>query len=87
MLNKNRSVRRKAIASIFTAVNLTLISGGLVSCAGEEEKPPVQTQQQQNSQYNNQNNEKPVNSDKDDDKDEDKKDDDDKDDDKDDEKN
>ena len=76
MLNKNRSLRRKAIAGIFTAVNLALISGGLVSCGQDEPKPQTETQQQnqQNTQYNNQTNQQPVrsNNDQKDEKDDDK---------------
>lgn len=72
MLKQNGNMRIKIFRSIFAAVNLALISGGLVSCAAEvpqrlapieEQKPVVEPNQQPNQ------------NDKDDDKDDGRKDD------------
>ncbi|MEH1925696.1 MAG: hypothetical protein V7L07_32175 [Nostoc sp.] len=46
MLKQNENMRIKIFRSIFAAVNLALISGGLVSCVVEVPQPPVPTEQQ-----------------------------------------
>ena len=57
MLKQTENVRIKIFRSIFAAVNLALISGGLVSCAVEvpqrlapieEQKPVLEPKQQPN---------------------------------------
>ncbi|PHM08900.1 hypothetical protein [Nostoc sp. 'Peltigera malacea cyanobiont' DB3992] len=69
MLKQTENVRIKIFRSIFAAVNLALISGGLVSCVVEAPQPPAPTEQQKPVLQPNQN-------DKDDDhKDDDRKDD------------
>jgi hypothetical protein len=73
MSKQNGNVKIKIFRSIFAAVNLALISGGLVSCAVEAPQPPAATEQQkpvlQPTQQPNQNDKD------DDDKDGDRKDD------------
>ena len=46
MLEQNGKMRIKIFRSIFAAVNLALISGGLVSCAVEVPQPLAPTEQQ-----------------------------------------
>ncbi|WP_375473572.1 hypothetical protein [uncultured Nostoc sp.] len=46
MLKQTENVRIKIFRSIFAAVNLGLISGGLVSCVVEAPQPPAPTEQQ-----------------------------------------
>ncbi|WP_334823332.1 hypothetical protein [Nostoc sp.] len=46
MLKQTENVRIKIFKSIFAAVNLALISGGLVSCVVEAPQPPAPTEQQ-----------------------------------------
>ncbi|MGV0102681.1 hypothetical protein [Nostoc sp. DSM 114167] len=46
MLKQTENVRIKIFRSIFAAVNLALISGGLVSCVVEVPQPPAPTEQQ-----------------------------------------
>jgi hypothetical protein len=46
MFKQNGNMRIKIFRSIFAAVNLALISGGLVSCAVETPKPSAPTEQQ-----------------------------------------
>ncbi|MHC5831306.1 MAG: hypothetical protein ACYT04_88915, partial [Nostoc sp.] len=57
MLKQNGNIRIKIFRSIFAAVNLAVISGGLVSCTGkvpqpvappEQQKPVLQPTQQPN---------------------------------------
>ncbi|MDM9581885.1 MULTISPECIES: hypothetical protein [unclassified Nostoc] len=67
MLKQTENVRIKIFRSIFAAVNLALISGGLVSCVIEAPQPPAPTEQQKPVVQPNQN-------DRDDDKDDDDKD-------------
>ncbi|AVH72976.1 hypothetical protein [Nostoc sp. 'Lobaria pulmonaria (5183) cyanobiont'] len=45
MLKQTENVRIKIFKSIFAAVNLALISGGLVSCVVEAPQPPAPTEQ------------------------------------------
>ncbi|MEH2228074.1 MAG: hypothetical protein V7K71_00285 [Nostoc sp.] len=69
MLKQTENVRIKIFRSIFAAVNLALISGGLVSCVVEAPQPLAPIEQQKPELQPNQNN-------KDDDhKDDDRKDD------------
>ncbi|MEH2366994.1 hypothetical protein [Nostoc sp.] len=69
MLKQTENVRIKIFRSIFAAVNLALISGGLVSCVVEAPQPLAPIEQQKPELQPNQN-------DKDDDhKDDDRKDD------------
>ncbi|WP_298911064.1 hypothetical protein [uncultured Nostoc sp.] len=60
-------MRIKIFRSIFAAVNLTLISGGLVSCVVEVPRPSAPTEQQksvlQPTQQPNQTNQKDKNDD------------------------
>ena len=76
MFKQNENMRIKIFRSIFAAVNLALISGGLVSCAVEAPRPSAPTEQQkpvlQPTQQPNQTNKKDKN---DDDKHRDRKDD------------
>ncbi|MEH2080106.1 MAG: hypothetical protein V7K89_08850 [Nostoc sp.] len=73
MLKQTENVRIKIFRSIFAAVNLTLISGGLVSCVVEAPQPPAPTEQEKPVVQPNQ---QPQQNDKDDnDKDGDRKDD------------
>lgn len=68
MLKQTENVRIKIFRSIFAAVNLALISGGLVSCVVEAPQPLAPIEQQKPELQPNQN-------DKDDDhKDDDRKD-------------
>ncbi|MEH2177896.1 hypothetical protein [Nostoc sp.] len=46
MLKQTENVRIKIFRSIFAAVNLALISGGLVSCVVEAPQPVTPTEQQ-----------------------------------------
>lgn len=46
MLKQNGNMRIKIFRSIFAAVNLALISGGLGSCVVEAPQPPAPTEQQ-----------------------------------------
>ncbi|WP_375494955.1 hypothetical protein [uncultured Nostoc sp.] len=46
MLKQNQNMRIKIFRSIFAAVNLALISGGLVSCVVEAPQPIAPTEQQ-----------------------------------------
>jgi len=46
MLKQNGNMRIKIFRSIFAAVNLALISGGLISCAVEVPQPLAPTEQQ-----------------------------------------
>ncbi|MEH2290501.1 hypothetical protein [Nostoc sp.] len=46
MLKQTENVRIKIFRSIFAAVNLALISGGLVSCVVEAPQPVAPTEQQ-----------------------------------------
>ncbi|MEH2167193.1 MAG: hypothetical protein V7K41_11060 [Nostoc sp.] len=46
MLKQTENVRIKIFKSIFAAVNLALISGGLVSCVVEAPQPPAPTEQE-----------------------------------------
>lgn len=46
MLKQNENMRIKIFRSIFAAVNLALISGGLASCVVEVPQPPAATDQQ-----------------------------------------
>lgn len=57
MSNQNRNIRIKIFRSIFAAVNLALISGGLVSCAVEVPQPLAPTEQQKPVVQPNQNDE------------------------------
>lgn len=57
MSNQNRNIRIKIFRSIFAAVNLALISGGLVSCAVEVPQPLAPTEQQKPVVQPNQNEE------------------------------
>ncbi|MEH2037206.1 hypothetical protein [Nostoc sp.] len=68
MLKQTENVRIKIFRSIFAAVNLALISGGLVSCVVEAPQPLAPIEQQKPELQPNQN-----------DKDDDRKDGDDKD--------
>jgi hypothetical protein len=45
MLKQNGNMRIKIFRSIFAAINLALISGGLVSCVVEAPQPVAPTQQ------------------------------------------
>ena len=45
MLKQNGNMKIKIFRSIFAAVNLALISGGLVSCVVEVPQPPAATEQ------------------------------------------
>ncbi|MBN3879699.1 MULTISPECIES: hypothetical protein [unclassified Nostoc] len=64
MLKQTENVRIKIFRSIFAAVNLALISGGLVSCVVEVPQPPAPTEQQKPVLQPNQ---QPQQNDKDDD--------------------
>ncbi|MEH2043468.1 hypothetical protein [Nostoc sp.] len=64
MLKQNENVRIKIFKSIFAAVNLALISGGLVSCAVEVPQPPAPIEQEKPVLQPNQ---QPNQNDKDDD--------------------
>jgi len=75
MSKQNGNMTIKIFRSIFAAVNLALISGGLVSCAVEVPQPLAPTEQQKPVVQPNQNDED------DDDKDGDRKNENDKDDD------
>ncbi len=46
MLKQTENGRIKIFRSIFAAVNLALISGGLVSCVVEAPQPPAPTEQE-----------------------------------------
>jgi hypothetical protein len=46
MFKQNGNMRIKIFKSIFAAVNLALISGGLVSCVVEVPQPSAPTEQQ-----------------------------------------
>ncbi|MEH1902043.1 MAG: hypothetical protein V7L04_11670 [Nostoc sp.] len=46
MLKENANIRIKIFRSIFAALNLALISGGLVSCVLEVPQPVTPTEQQ-----------------------------------------
>ncbi|ACC81384.1 hypothetical protein Npun_F2851 [Nostoc punctiforme PCC 73102] len=46
MFKQNGNMRIKIFRSIFAAVNLALISGGLVSCVVEVPQPSAPTEQQ-----------------------------------------
>ncbi|MCC5613843.1 hypothetical protein LC605_01860 [Nostoc sp. CHAB 5836] len=46
MLNPNGNLTIKIFRSIFAAVNLALIFGGLVSCGVQAPQPPAPTEQQ-----------------------------------------
>ncbi|MDZ8258593.1 hypothetical protein [Nostoc sp. ChiQUE01b] len=70
MLKQTENVRIKIFRSIFAAVNLALISGGLVSCAVEVPQPPAPTEQEKPVLQPNQ---QPNQNDEDDDKDGDRK--------------
>jgi hypothetical protein len=72
MLKQNGKVRIKIFRSIFAAVNLALISGGLVSCGVEVPQPVAPTQEQKPVLQPNQ---QPNQKDKDDDEHDDRKDD------------
>jgi hypothetical protein len=77
MLKQNGNMRIKIFRSIFAAVNLALISGGLVSCVVEAPQPVAPTEQEKPVLQPSQ---QPKQKDKDDDKHDDRKDDQDKDD-------
>jgi hypothetical protein len=64
MLKQNENMRIKIFRSIFAAVNLGLISGGLISCAVEVPQPLAPTEQQKPILQPNQ---QPNQNDKDDD--------------------
>jgi hypothetical protein len=68
MSKQNGNVKIKIFKSIFAAVNLALISGGLVSCTVQVPQPPAPTEQQKPVLQPNQNDKD------DDDKDDDRKD-------------
>lgn len=68
MLKQNENMRIKIFRSIFAAVNLALISGGLISCAVEVPQPLAPTEQQKPELQPNQ---QPNQNDKDDDEDKD----------------
>ncbi|MBE8967601.1 hypothetical protein IQ277_15475 [Nostocales cyanobacterium LEGE 12452] len=55
MLKQTENVRIKIFRSIFAAVNLALISGGLVSCAVEVPQPLAPIEQQKPELQPNQN--------------------------------
>lgn len=55
MLKQNGNMRIKIFRSIFAAVNLALISGGLISCAVEVPQPLAPTEQQKPVLQPNQN--------------------------------
>ncbi|WP_414519829.1 hypothetical protein [Nostoc sp. PCC 9305] len=55
MLKQTENVRIKIFRSIFAAVNLALISGGLVSCVVEAPQPPAPIEQQKPELQPNQN--------------------------------
>lgn len=84
MLKQDGNIRIKIFRSIFAAVNLALISGGLVSCTAkvpqpvsppEQQKPVLQPTQQPNQVKQNDKNGDDKHSDrKDDKKDDDKED-------------
>ncbi|MEH2085973.1 hypothetical protein [Nostoc sp.] len=67
MLKQNQNVRIKIFRSIFAAVNLALISGGLVSCVVEAPQPPAPTEQQKPVLQPNQQPQQTKQKDKDDD--------------------
>ncbi|MBN3943808.1 hypothetical protein [Nostoc sp. NMS9] len=75
MSKQNGNVRIKIFRSIFAAVNLVLISGGLVSCAVEVPQPPAPTEQEKPVLQPNQQPNQTKLKDKDDDKDGDRRDD------------
>lgn len=76
MSKQNGNMTIKIIRSIFAAVNLALISGGLVSCVVEVPQPSAPTEQQKPVvQPNEQPNQVKQNDEDDDDKDGDRKDD------------
>ncbi|RCJ37135.1 hypothetical protein A6769_13615 [Nostoc punctiforme NIES-2108] len=64
MLKQTKNVRIKIFRSIFAAVNLALISGGLVGCVVEAPQPIAPTEQQKPVLQPNQ---QPNQNDKDDD--------------------
>lgn len=72
MSKQNGNMTIKIFRSIFAAVNLALITGGLFSCAVEVPQPLAPTEQQKPNQQPNQTNQ---NDEDDDDKDGDRKDD------------
>ncbi|MFN6528846.1 hypothetical protein [Nostoc sp. ChiSLP03a] len=55
MLKQTENVRIKIFRSIFAAVNLALISGGLVSCVVEAPRPLAPIEQQKPELQPNQN--------------------------------
>lgn len=75
MLKQNKYMRIKIFKSIFAAVNLALISGGLVSCVVEVPQPSTPTEQQKPVLQPTQQPNQPKQNDKDDDKHDDRKDD------------
>ncbi|QIR36459.1 hypothetical protein HCG51_06625 [Tolypothrix sp. PCC 7910] len=52
MLHLKPNLSIKIFGFIFAAINLALISGGLISCSNEVQKPLEQTEQQK-EQYKN----------------------------------
>ncbi|MEH2212148.1 hypothetical protein [Nostoc sp.] len=56
MLKQTENVRIKIFRSIFAAINLALISGGLVSCVVEAPQPLAPIEQQKPELQPNQNN-------------------------------
>ncbi|MEH2058948.1 MAG: hypothetical protein V7K97_22890 [Nostoc sp.] len=80
MLKQNENMRIKIFRSIFAAINLALISGGLASCVVEVPQPVAPTQQPkpvvQTTQEPNQVKQKGKDDKKDGDRKDDKKDDD-----------
>ncbi|MBD2165318.1 hypothetical protein H6G64_14560 [Calothrix sp. FACHB-156] len=57
MLHQKPNLSIKILGFIFTAINLALISGGLIGCTNEVQKPLEQTEQQK-EQYKNKSTEK-----------------------------